>query len=97
MCEYERLPENLMILRIAETIRSFADAKYIVNIGKSTEIKRVINADAIINPMAGMTMRFAKSAITENLLKYKIVKGNVPICAHNETAQNKITYRINLF
>jgi hypothetical protein len=47
--------------------------------------------------MVGITSKFVKSAMTENLLKYNSVNGNVPTCALNENAMNKKTYLNTLF
>jgi len=56
------------------------------------EKKRVTIAAAIIKPMLGITRKFASKAIIENLLKYRRVNGNVPICALTETPQNSRMY-----
>ena len=60
--------------------------------GMIEEKKSVTIDAAIIKPMLGITRKFASNAIIENLLKYKRVKGNVPICALNDTAQNNKRY-----
>ena len=75
----ERLPENLIIDRAQETIRSFAAAKYIATKGRKTENAKVAIAAPIIIPIAGITIRFVNKAIIENLLKYNSVNGSVPI------------------
>ena len=64
---------------------------------KNVEKVNVTIANPIIKPIVGITKRFVNNAMTENLLKYRKVKGSVPICALNDTPVNRRRYFVNLF
>ena len=78
MCEKVSLPEKLTIPKSKYASRSFAEANAEATNGIKEKVSVAIPI-LKINPIKGMTARFANNAMIDNLPKYNSVNGNVPI------------------